>query len=626
MDGYGPGETAAAKVAQHEQAAHETRNWVRLTYRCNDRCVFCLDAHTHDGTDREREAIKAQILDGRAKGATRLILSGGEPTIHPHYVDFIRLGRAAGYPKIQTVTNGRMFAYPEFLHRCLDAGLSEITFSVHGSNARIHDALVGTRGAFEQEVAGLRNALADGRPIVNIDVCVNRGNVRDLPRLMEVFTGIGVREFDLLHVIPFGRAYTEGKETLFYDLEAMRPYLLEAFGYARKPDMHVWLNRFPPQHLEGFEDLIQDPYKLGDEVRGRKEEYALLLDEGVPLDCRSPDRCRHCYLEPLCDTLDGVRTTLAERSFTRVRVDTEAQAHAPVVYGGDPASKKRSESRNQVEAEAAAAAVVVPPVEQEQLQEQPPAEQQQQEQQQQQSGGRPRRLPLWSPIRPQYVPLPELVAASRATTLWVVAPDLAVARSAVESLPTVSALELELGDYGGLADALDDAGQWLGRRLSSCRVRDAQTAETLLSIPHAFEVQVELRAETEAWLRALTEVPDRLALVQPTHERLTESTEHDVDLRAFFAAFTAPAPVEGVPACILGRSPRVPPRTLDAAMLDTEGRLEIFRYARRYVLDGFFTKSLRCGSCRYESKCRGLHINYVRAHGYGVMQPVPEGG
>jgi len=597
----------AAKVAQHEQAAHEKRNWVRLTYRCNDRCVFCLDAHTHDGTDRERDAIKAQILDGRAKGAARLILSGGEPTIHPHFVDFIRLGRAAGYPKIQTVTNGRMFAYPEFLTRCLDAGLSEITFSIHGSNARIHDALVGTRGAFEQEVRGLRNALADGRPIVNIDVCVSRGNVKDLPELMEVFTGLGVREFDLLHVIPFGRAYTEGKETLFYDLEAMRPYLLEAFGYARRPDMHVWLNRFPPQHLEGFEDLIQDPYKLGDEVRGRKEEYALLLEQGVPLDCRSPDRCRHCYLEPLCDTLDDVRERLAARAFTRVRVDAGAEANAPVVYGGDPASKKRSESRNQVEAEAAAAAVVLPRGEGEG----------------ERHDGAPRRLPMWRPHVPQTVPLPELVAQAQAPTLWVVAPDLEQARRVVEELPGPGRLELELEDYAGLAEAVGPGDALFGRTLVACRVRDASTAQELLARPGAFEVRVELRRATEDWLRSLARAPARLSLVQPCHERLTESAEHDVDLRAFFGAFEHDVPVEGVPACVLGRPPRRPPATLDAAMLDADGRLEIFRYARRYVLDRFRTKSLRCSTCRYDGECDGLHINTVRAHGYGVMQPVP---
>jgi hypothetical protein len=31
---------AAGKVSQHEEAAHDARNWVRLTYECNDRCIF----------------------------------------------------------------------------------------------------------------------------------------------------------------------------------------------------------------------------------------------------------------------------------------------------------------------------------------------------------------------------------------------------------------------------------------------------------------------------------------------------------------------------------------------------------------------------------------------------------
>ena len=74
---------AGPKIREHEEAAHERRNWVRLTFDCNDRCVFCLDSHTHDGTMRAREEIKAQILDGRRKGAERLILSGASRPFTP---------------------------------------------------------------------------------------------------------------------------------------------------------------------------------------------------------------------------------------------------------------------------------------------------------------------------------------------------------------------------------------------------------------------------------------------------------------------------------------------------------------------------------------------------------------
>ncbi len=623
---------AAPKIREHEDAAHEKRNWVRLTFDCNDRCVFCLDAHTHDGTNRAREEVKQQILDGRRKGAERLILSGGEPTIHPDFVDFVRLGRLAGYRKVQTVTNGRMFAYGEFLRRALDAGLGEITFSIHGPNAKIHDALVGTKGAFEEEVTGLKRALADGRPIINIDVCVNRGNVRQLPELLATFTAMGVREFDLLHVIPFGRAYTEGKETLFYDLEEMRPYLLEAFAYARRPGIHIWLNRFPPQHLEGFEDLIQDPYKLGDEVRGRKEEYAHLLERGVPLDCRAPHRCGYCYLQPLCDTLDEVRGVVEAARFAVLRIDTGWEEQQAPVYGGDPASKKRAETQmalraghelgSGTEAEAAAGMVRAPGAAA------VPEDR---------SRGRVR-LPMLAGAGglPEFKPprvraLPTLAQEAGAQALWVVAPDLAAASAAAAGFPGVPELELELADGAGLLELVlrtGPAGQVeiAGKRLTRVVVRAAAEAAALLAGPGDFVVALALSRANEAWLRGLREAPPRLVLWQPTHERLTSSAEEDLLLPQFFAEFTLAVPVEGVPACVLGRAPSERPALLDGAMLTGEGRIEIFRYARRYVLDRFHTKSLRCKTCVHDAGCRGLHINYVRAHGYAAMQPVLAAG
>ena len=115
-------------------------------------------------------------------------------------------------------------------------------------------------------------------------------------------------------------------------------------------------------------------------------------------------------------------------------------------------------------------------------------------------------------------------------------------------------------------------------------------------------------------------------LLQPSYDRLTEAADRDVDLHDFFARFTHPVPVEGVPACVTGRAERARPDTLDTAMLDAAGRPEIFRYARRYVADHYRTKSLRCRDCIHERDCRGLHVNQVRAHGYGVMRPVASDG
>ncbi len=582
-------------IDAREAAAHDQRNWVRLTYDCNDRCIFCLDSRAHDGELRDPEEVKRQILDGRKAGATRLILSGGEPTIHPRFVDFVRLGRLAGYPRIQTVTNGRLFAYRDFLTKALDAGLTEITFSIHGPNAKIHDALVGVAGAFAQEVAGLEHALADGRPIVNIDVCVNRGNVKQLPALIETFVAKGVREYDLLHVIPFGRAYTDGKEVLFYDLAEMQPHLQAAFAWARKPDMHVWLNRFPPAHCEGFEDLIQDPYKLNDEVRGRQEEYELLLERGQPLHCRNPEQCRHCYLAPLCDSLDAARATVAGR-FEVLRVDATWEAALPARFGGDPASAKRAASLAAAMAGDDDA-----------------------------SGERAdgkRRLPLLGRALEPRRPPPELARHGGAQTLAIVAPELATARAAAAPFDGVPEIALELVSYDGLAAALVD-GALDGRRLVRAVATDVASAAALLAIAGDFEVVVPLRQDTAPWLLAQAAPSPRLVVRQPNYDRVSANHRHDVDLRAFCAALPVTVPVENVPACILGRAPRREPVTADAAMLRPDGRLEIFRFARRFVADHFYAQALRCRGCREAATCRGLHVNAIRAHGFAAMTPLP---
>jgi len=572
--------------ALHEAAAHQKRNWVRLTYACNDRCIFCLDSDTHDGEMRDRNEVKEQILEGRRKGAERLILSGGEPTIHPNFIDFVRLGRRAGYERVQTVTNGRMFRYPDFLKRSLDAGLQEITFSIHGHTAKVHDALVGVKGAFEEEVQGLDNALADGRPIINIDVVVNRGNVRHLPKIIETFVEKGVREYDLLHIIPFGRAFDEGKDTLFYDLEEAREELRAAFAWSRKPDMHIWLNRFPPPHCEGYEELIQDPYKLNDEVRGRREEFKKLMDYGEALDCRQPERCHYCYLEPLCDTLEEVRSTLSSADFEAVRHEVGWEAKQGPVFGGDPASTRRARL------------------------EQPEA-------------GRVR-LPMLSASRERvaYMPVAELAKQAGVSTLILVAERVADVGPALDGFPAMRSLHLELGDYTGFAAALDEDGRLHGRDVLSVRAGSAEEAEALLGLAQSFEVRIELRRRNEAWLFGLEELPSRLAIVQPTYERLTESAHEDVDWEAFFRDFRFEPPVEGVPHCALGRAPRASVKALDAAMLVDSGAPEIFRYTKRYIRDRFVTKSLRCGDCAYDLECEGVHINRVRASGYRVMRPV----
>ena len=75
------------------------------------------------------------------KGASRVVISGGEASLHPEFMAFIAYAKELGYRKIQTVTNGYRFGEETFLKQALDAGLGEITYSLHGHTTELHDRL-----------------------------------------------------------------------------------------------------------------------------------------------------------------------------------------------------------------------------------------------------------------------------------------------------------------------------------------------------------------------------------------------------------------------------------------------------------------------------------------------------
>ncbi len=316
-----------------ERVANVPKHWVRAVTACNSRCLFCLDSDTPRNVYLSVEEIRAELDRGREElGAVKVIISGGEATLHPAFPDLIRYALERGYERVQTVTNGFRLADPEFFETCLDAGLGEITFSLHGHTPELHDRLTGTPGAFKRLVKGMVRALRDGRPIVNVDVVINKQNVAVLDKIVELCISLGVTEFDLLHVIPQAAAF-DNRDELFYDVREHLPVLHKVFSLNRHPRFVVWTNRFPVSYLEGLEDLIQDPHKMLDEVNGRRFQVRRYLDEGKPLECRHKERCPHCFIEPFCTTMDRVIAEQNADGFEVYDIGEPPEVLPPLPYG-----------------------------------------------------------------------------------------------------------------------------------------------------------------------------------------------------------------------------------------------------------------------------------------------------
>ncbi|MEW6074769.1 MAG: radical SAM protein [Candidatus Omnitrophota bacterium] len=281
--------------------SEEKRLWVRLTKACNNRCLFCLDYESQDGSCIELSLVQSELMKGRNENIRRAVLSGGEPSLHPKFHEIVRFANKIGYSHIQVITNGRMFAYKNFLKDAIDAGLKEITFSIHECEGKPHDRITQVAGSYSQSLAGLINALKSPRLIVSQDIVVNKLNVRRLATIIKFFIRMGVSEFDLLQIVPFGRAWNN-RRILFYNIEKELPYLKKAFDLSKNKNLHIFTNRFPAQYFEGYENLIQSPEKLYYEVKGRKAEFEQYFKSNTTLKCKGA-RCGYCFMKSFCNDL-----------------------------------------------------------------------------------------------------------------------------------------------------------------------------------------------------------------------------------------------------------------------------------------------------------------------------------
>ena len=174
---------------------------VDLTNRCNLTCPVCFANANVAGyvyepdLDHIRKMLAA--LRGEQPVAGRVVqFSGGEPTIHPRWLDALRLAKEMGFSHIQAASNGIKFADLEFARQSKEAGLQTIYLQFDGV---CDDVYKRTRGQslYETKLLAIDNIRKAGMKIIFVPTIVkglNDHQVGDILRLaienIDVVSGI----------------------------------------------------------------------------------------------------------------------------------------------------------------------------------------------------------------------------------------------------------------------------------------------------------------------------------------------------------------------------------------------------------------------------------------------------
>jgi uncharacterized Fe-S cluster-containing radical SAM superfamily protein len=147
-----------------------------LGFGCNQDCRMCWQGR--DWPAPPDEMFDRWLDELCEAGVAGIILSGGEPTLHPRLPEWLRRA-ARSNVHVTLETNAIRFTEDGFLEELRAAGLASTVVSLHSADAAISDALTMTPDSFALTVAGTRAALAAGLD-VGIHCVVEQGNVSGL--------------------------------------------------------------------------------------------------------------------------------------------------------------------------------------------------------------------------------------------------------------------------------------------------------------------------------------------------------------------------------------------------------------------------------------------------------------
>lgn len=170
---------------------------LHVTTRCNQSCAHCGVRGAFPEGDMAPEVFREVVKQSVALGASRIILTGGEPLIRNDFLDLLR--SVEGIIPLKVLTNGTLLdaAKARELARLQVA----VQVSLDGGSREVHDSIRG-EGAFDSALRGVRLLRDCGVSDLSVNFTIQQGNARDVSNLLRLAECEGVGKLSLIPLAP----------------------------------------------------------------------------------------------------------------------------------------------------------------------------------------------------------------------------------------------------------------------------------------------------------------------------------------------------------------------------------------------------------------------------------------
>lgn len=167
--------------------------YLAISYKCNQHCSFCpcsKEESMYPFVEMENIMNTAENFV-KMQGVDTIVISGGEPTLHPRFMEIIEFITKKLNCSVTVLSNGEKYRDKTFIEKIKRMDIKEkytaIT-TIHSQNAEEHERINGSKGSFSRSIAGLKMMEKIGVNVI-IKHCITVTNYKELAEFYKFIDG-----------------------------------------------------------------------------------------------------------------------------------------------------------------------------------------------------------------------------------------------------------------------------------------------------------------------------------------------------------------------------------------------------------------------------------------------------
>ncbi|MDR0904203.1 MAG: radical SAM protein [Ruminococcus sp.] len=263
-----PGETPPTdrqKYRYHKNRYFPAAKW-QITGRCNYRCKHCFNAVDNSPIFEEFTLPEAKALVNEFErcGVGKVEVTGGEPTLHPNFLEILTELKKADIDVTKINTNGSRIT-PKLLAEIKAIGFHPL-FAMSFDGIGFHDSFRGHDGAEEELLSAIKLLRSEGFA-VKIDMNVNAENTETILPSAKLMDSMGVRNMRIDRTMETPRWFKNCKKPF-----TIRDYYEFALKFAeeyRKGPYKMPINFWHVLHVYPQSRTVSHGAEISGRVSGR---------------------------------------------------------------------------------------------------------------------------------------------------------------------------------------------------------------------------------------------------------------------------------------------------------------------------------------------------------------------